>query len=90
MKFTMYGPAKLSAILLVWSFTSASFAATLYVSPSGAAVFPFDAWSNAAVSIGQALGAATNGDRIVVGPGTYAEHVATFIIDRLAERQGRA
>lgn len=75
MKFTMYGPAKLSAILLVWSFTSASFAATLYVSPSGAAVFPFDAWSNAAVSIGQALGAATNGDRIVVGPGTYAEHV---------------
>ncbi|HOD31858.1 MAG TPA: hypothetical protein PKO12_00120, partial [Holophaga sp.] len=24
------------------------------------------------------------------GQGTYAEHVATFIIDRLAERQGRA
>ena len=53
----------------------ASHARTLYVSPSGSAVPPYDSWSNAAVTIAQGLSAATNGDRITVGTGIYAEAV---------------
>lgn len=53
MKHKMYGPAKLSAILLAWSLTGPPLRRNALCLTVRRLVFPFDAWSNAA-TIGQA------------------------------------
>jgi hypothetical protein len=58
--------------VLAWMQMGTASAATRYVSTGGQAVAPYTNWTDAAVTITQALEAAANGDRIVVGPGTYA------------------
>jgi hypothetical protein len=46
-------------------------AATVYVTTNGVGNPPYDAWTNAAPSIQVAIDYASNGDKVLVGPGTY-------------------
>ena len=59
--------------MVLAAFTAAvtASAATIYVAPNGEGIAPYTNWPNAAMTITQALAVATNGDRIVVAPGTY-------------------
>lgn len=57
-----------STLLAVGQVTLAS---TLYVSPDGSSIPPYTNWTSAAQSIAHALVACSNGDVVLVGPGTY-------------------
>ncbi|NLF38542.1 PKD domain-containing protein [bacterium] len=46
-------------------------AATLYVSPAGAHISPYDTWARASTTIAAAVSAAYDGDGIIVSNGTY-------------------
>jgi nitrous oxidase accessory protein NosD len=50
-------------------------AGTHYVSPNGADIYPYTSWENAADSIQKGIGAASSGDTVRVGAGTYREIV---------------
>ena len=53
-------------------FPASLFAATLHVDPGcPAPAPPYDAWTNAAITIQQAIAAAANGDTVLVTNGTY-------------------
>lgn len=58
-------------LALLFSLNTISAQNTLYVSLSGSNTAPYNTWANAATSIQVAVDAATAGDIIKVGPGTY-------------------
>jgi hypothetical protein len=60
-------------ILIVVLKTGTGGADTHYVSKTSTPVYPYDSWATAADSIQKGINAASYGDTVMVGPGTYWE-----------------
>jgi len=58
---------------MLYAVTSLTYASTNYVSLSGAHVFPFDSWDNAATNIQAAIDAASPNNTVLVSNGVYSE-----------------
>lgn len=64
--------SKITVVLfLIFLISQNIFAATNYVSKTGAHISPFDSWLNAATNIQDAINVATASDMVLVNDGTY-------------------
>jgi len=61
----------ISIIIIILCFSQNLLAVTNYVSKTGAHIYPFDSWANAATNIQDAVSIARDGDLVLVNDGTY-------------------
>ena len=72
------------AVLAVVLKSSLAFAVTHYVSKTGSDIYPYTSWATAADSIQKGIDAASYGDTVRVGAGTYRQRIELIMTPGIA------